>query len=412
MKKMKKILSALLVLIMVLSCFTVIAGAAEEPEKIVYISDNGSDDKDGLTADTAIQTYARAQEILGDKGGVIMITDIYTYPGTATYYMPYVKGASYTFRGMKADGSSVFAHARKNIAMTNPLTFDNLTYHLSASTWSGLYGFFNRIEFTETVKMRPYNDVDERVNYLFVYGGSDSKAGTKDQNSNLVLNGGTFGYIVGGCKNSEMIGKINITVGGTARIVQRVYCGGESGLNTCAGDVNLTVNGGTIGDFIYLGGVGDDSYVDGNVKVTLNGGENKGILCRGSGKGLVTGSITIDVTNYAPAQEAGWAEANVKDATDKTTIVGIKSAETEAPTEEPTQAPTEEPTQAPTQAPTEEPTQAPTEESTKAPAGEASGTTETPAAKKGCGSAISVACVGMIMAIAFGTAMAVRKKED
>ena len=336
---MKKILSALLVLVLVLSCFTVFTGVAADPEKVVYISDNGNDEKDGLTAENAVKTYQRAQEVLGETGGVIMITDIYTYPksfadGKSSYYMPYVKGATYTIRGMKEDGSSVFAHLRGNIAMTNPITFDNLTYHIAGQTWSNLYACTNRLEFTETVKMRPYNDVNERNNYLFVYGGDTGKASTKEQPIELILNGGTFGYVVAGCHNSETHGKVSVTVGGTANIINRLYCGAayKDTVTICAGDLDIRINGGTIGDYIYLGGVGADNYVDGNTTLTVTGGTFKGIICRGSGGGANTGNLTIDLTDYAPAKEAGWVEANILDANAKTTVITEKApVTTEAP---------------------------------------------------------------------------------
>ncbi|MBE6633550.1 MAG: hypothetical protein E7620_04300 [Ruminococcaceae bacterium] len=381
----------------------------------VYISDNGNDANDGKTAETPVQTYQRAQELLGETGGTIMITDIYTYPSTS-YYMPYVKGASYVIKGMKEDGSSIFAHGRKNIAMTNPLTFDNLTYKLAVSTWSSLQAFFNRLEFTESVTMVPYNNVDERINYLFVYGGSEGKLGTAEQHVNLVINGGTFGYIVSGCKNQEMYGNVNVTFGGKAKIIQRLYCGGESGINDIYGEININITGGEIGDMIYAGGTGDTTFVSGNTTITITGGTFKDIYCRGTGTGVHLGNIVIDVTNYAPAQEEGWIDDHIKDRTDKTTILGGKARPVQP--EEPTQEPTKEP-DAPTQEPTKEPdtpTQEPTVElptetpGTEAPTPGTNGDSNIITVGGGCKGSASVIGVATILLIG-SAACVVRKKE-
>ena len=412
---MKKLISIMLVCVLCLTAFVTVFTASADGSatatKTVYLSDNGDDAKDGLTSANAVKTYAKAQEILGAAGGIIMIPDIYTYAGSFTYTMPYVQGASYIIRGEKADGSSQFVHNRKNIAMSNPITFDNLTYKITANTWSSLIANFNALEITESVTIVPYNNVNERNNYLFVYGGAYNGSGAAGQNTNVTLNGGTYGYVVGGCKAGEMQGSVTINIGGKAEIINRLYCGGEGTPNDVYGGLYVNISGGKIGENIFLGASGDATFVTCDTKLTVTGGEFAAIYCRGTSGGVNNGNITIDVTGYAPAQAEGWADTYIKDRTAKTTIVGLPEAETTTPEETTTEEVTTE--AATTEATTTEATTteaATTDAATTAPdATETTGKTDDK--KSGCGSVVSVSCVGAIILIGLGAGMLRRKEQ-
>lgn len=52
-----------------------------EPEKTVYLSDSGSNENDGLTAETPVKTLKKAYQLLGNNGGTVIITDTYTPTG-------------------------------------------------------------------------------------------------------------------------------------------------------------------------------------------------------------------------------------------------------------------------------------------------------------------------------------------
>lgn len=314
---MKRLLYILIAAAMGLLC-AIPAFSAEEqtgPEKSVYIDDSGDDSKDGKTAENAVQTFQRAQELLGDTGGAILIRDVYTYQSVFPYYMPYREGAFYTIRGSKEDGSSVFVHARKNICLSNPVTFDRLTYRITASTWSSLIARFNRLEITNTVRTVPYNEVEERNNYLFVYGGDYGAGGKDGQNSEVILNGGTYGYVVAGCQKAEMRGNASLTVGGNARIINRVYLGGDGVQTDVYGDIHLLVSGGTVEDSIYAGGSGgaDESFISGNVFIKVTGGSFKSIICHGTSGGQLLGQISIDCSEYEPSAADGWKDSKIVD---------------------------------------------------------------------------------------------------
>ena len=410
---MKKLISIMLVLVLsltALSAVLTVSAADNAATKTVYLSDNGDDTKDGLTSANAVKTFAKAQEILGATGGIIMIPDVYTYASSFTYAMPYVEGASYIIRGEKADGSSLFVHNRKNMQMSNPLTFDNLTYKITANTWSSLIANCNKLVITETVTVEPYNGVKERNNYLFVYGGNYNGATGAGKNADITLNGGTYGYVVGGNKAGEMQGSVTINFGGKAEIINRLYCGGEGTPNDIYGGLNVNISGGKIGENIFLGASGDATFVTCDTNVRITGGEFAAIFCRGTMSGVNTGNITIDVTGYAPAQTEGWADTYIKDRTAKTTIIGLPAAETTTPEETTTEEVTTE--AATTEAATTEAatTEAATTEATTTTPDATETTGKTDDKEGGCGSVVSVSCVGAIALIGLGAGM-LRRKE-
>lgn len=313
---MKRIVSVLLACILLFSCIPVFAATTTpEPQGSVYLSDNGNDQNSGAAADEAVKTFERAQEILGETGGVILIPDVYTYAGSFGYYMPYVQGASYIIRGDKADGSAQFVHGRRNIAMNNPLTFDNLTYTVTAGANSTLYANCQRLEFTETVTMSPYGgDSSNRSNYPVVYGGKDQAASA---NSSLVLNGGTFNYVIGGSAGA-MTGSVSVSVGGTATILNRLYCGGGGDV---AGGLTVDITGGTIAAELLLAGNAAGT-VGGSTRVTVTGGSFSAIWCYGTNGATNTGEIRVDVSQYASALAAGWEGAHIRPSNTDTTVIG------------------------------------------------------------------------------------------
>lgn len=411
---MKRKLSILLATMLILSvALQIFVSASADTTPTVYLSDNGDDENSGQSETAPVKTFERAQEVLGDAGGVILIPDVYTYPATGAYYMAYKKGASYVFRGTRADGSSRFVHGRGNIAMNNPLTFDNLTYTLTKANCT-LIAHWNKLVMTETVTMKPYNDdATNRSNFPVICGGEWGKSGQIGQNTDLVLNGGTFNYIVLGCLNGgEMYGDVTVNIGGNAKILNRVYCGG-SGLSDVYGDISVLVSGGEIADLIYAGGINSEettsAYVSGNVSIKVTGGMIKGICCLGSYEGPVDGNILIDLTAYVPAT-AEWAATRISKQTKKT-VVYLYGETIPDPTEpdpndsfdstpvsdQPTPT-TDQSTPATNDTPTTTTTPATTNESK-------------PAKKKGCGSVLGSGVLIVAATLGMGGFLARKKRE-
>lgn len=312
---MKKALSLILALLMLIPLAAFGTSAADTVDT-VYVSDNGSDQNDGLTATTPVKTLSKAMSLFPVTGGTVIITDKVSTPNE--WYLPRTTGgaafnANVTIKGLNEDGSSTFVQARSKHAIRCNYTFDNLTYELKGANYS-LCTNYRKLEFTDSVKMKAFNSGVEnyesvRQNYLVVYGGLDSSAVTG--NTNLVLNGGTFNYIIGACGTGALTGNVNVTVGGTAKILNRVYAGGSGAAANVSGNVNITVNGGTIVDSIYLGGSSAGSNVAGNAVVTVNGGKIGGIVGRGVTGATLSGTVTLNLENYAPSMTDAFAKTLV-----------------------------------------------------------------------------------------------------
>lgn len=411
---MKRNLSLLLAAILILSAMAVLLSlpaAADGATETVYLSDNGNDENSGKSETAPVQTFGRAQEVLGNAGGVILIPDVYTYPASGTFYMPYQKGASYVFRGTKADGSSRFVHGRNNITMNNPLTFDNLIYATAGANYS-LAAHWCKLVFTESVTMAPYNnDASNRSNYPYLIGGDWGKSGQIGQNTDITLNGGTFNYVLLGCiSGGEMYGDAAIRVGGSAKILNRIYCGG-SGMSDMYGDISVAVSGGEVADYIFLGGINTEgttsAYVTGNVSVKITGGTVKGISCLGTYDGPVTGNILLDLTEYEPAT-AEWAETKIIRKTEKTAVY-LYGETIPVPAEQETEPP-ETASQEPASATDAPQTEAQTPATAEAPSEEASAHDERESKKKsGCGS-VAGSGVWIVAMLGMGV-FAVRKKK-
>ena len=105
-------------------------------------------------------------------------------------------------------------------------------------------------------------------------------------NTNLILKGGTIGWIYGGGDWGNMTGNTNITIDDGS--INLMY-GGGFGDDTVTGNVSITVNGGTI-DEIYGA---NDSSVTGDINITVNGGTiNREIFAGGN-----TGTSSVANTN-------------------------------------------------------------------------------------------------------------------
>ena len=115
-----------------------------------------------------------------------------------------------------------------------------------------------------------------------VYGGNN--AGGTDGSTSVDVKGGTVtGNIYGGGKGNATVvsGDVDVTIGTTTAgptISGSVYGGSAFGTVNSAnsGEVNVTVNKGTIVGSVFGGGQGSSTYtpyVNGDITVTINGGD-------------------------------------------------------------------------------------------------------------------------------------------
>ena len=421
---MKKLITLILIVATAITCMALLPTAAEEAVfdetgmKTVYLSDNGDDLNPGTSNTTPVKTFAKATSLLGDKGGIIMIPDKFTYFNlqneTCPYRMPGTKGATYIIRGEKADGSSVFGGERYMIVATANLKFDNLTYTTGEKTYAIVAEFF-AMEFTDTVKTVPYEMPDGTKKIPTIIAGASGIAGNASQSCRLTLNGGTFKEVYGGCEKHKMGGPVFLTLGGNVHVVGDVFCGGKNTGCEVSGDVTLKMTGGTVDGKIYVGGNAENQLnnivTSLKVSITVSGGKIGGIVGNLKNstdpEAIYIEELEIDLTAYQPSSAAGWKEANISEMPTyaKVWLYGedkTATTEPETTTAEETTTPEVTTPEETTAAGGANETTAKDEEST------AAGTDD----KGGCGSTVGIGGVAMILAVCGIAGIASKKRKN
>ena len=158
----------------------------------VYLSDSGSESNDGLTPATAVNKITRAYQLLGKKGGTIIITDTFTQAGN--FYPPSAHTGKITIKG--ADENAKLAVASNSrFYLGGETEFTDL--HIAATgnaTWY-LVCNFNNCKISDTVK------VTRKGQFLIALGAQGgSTAGERDytpKDSTLVIEGGDWDEVIG-----------------------------------------------------------------------------------------------------------------------------------------------------------------------------------------------------------------------
>ena len=421
---MKKLLILILIVATAITCFALIPATADEAlfdetgMKTVYLSDNGDDLNPGTSNTSPVKTFAKATSLLGDKGGIIMIPDKFTYfdkqNDTCPYRMPGTKGATYIIRGEKADGSSVFGGERYMIVATANLKFDNLTYTTGEKTYAIVAEFF-AIEFTDKVKTVPYELPDGTKKIPSIFAGANGIAGNASSTGRLTLNGGTFNEVYGGCEKHKMGGPVFLTLGGNVHVVGDVFCGGKNTGCEVSGDVTVKMTGGTVDGKIYVGGNAENQLnnivTSLKVSITVSGGKIGGIVGNLKNstdtEAIYIEELEIDLTAYQPSSAAGWKDANISEmptyakvwlyGEDKTATTEPDTTTAEETTTPEVTTPEETTTEAGTTAPSNS-----NEETTDA------GKTE----EKGCGSTVGLGGVAIVLAVSGIACVASKKRKN
>ena len=161
---------------------------------------------------------------------------------------------------------------------------------LGNNTW--VYGGGEEGGVTDLAKVTVKSGIINKT----VYGGAGGwNTGTACGNTEVVVEGGTIGWVYGGgnAGNVTETAKVNIS-GGT--VVNNVYGGGWSGNVT--GNVSVTIEKGTIPQVL-----GTNTYVGGNVDILIKGGTintvGTSVMTDGT---LITGKRNITITGGTVTQ--------------------------------------------------------------------------------------------------------------
>lgn len=131
-----------------------------------------------------------------------------------------------------------------------------------------------------------------------IYGGSN-QAGTSVGSTHVEISGGTFGYINGGGWSGNVTGECYLKISGNPTIVGNVF-GGSNQKGTTVGSTHVEISGGTFkregnepyGGSIFAGGWG--CTVNGNTAVYVTGG-TIGHVYGGCSQGEVKGTTYVEI---------------------------------------------------------------------------------------------------------------------
>ena len=289
----KRVLSLLLCLALLLPCITVPSFAEAEP--VVYLdSVNGSDSNNGLTEAQAVATlngaYTALNNIIGDaaKGTIVLVNDYtFFFSSSSGSSRDITSAAAHSyevvFTGKTPETALQFnLHTQCYIGMKGPTTFENITVRIadgSASEYLSIHGrgpltIGHGVSTSTNPSQRPSLSAGAYFNSSAVM--------------NLTVNSGDWRNLYAGGYVKTMTQTANLVMnGGTAVKIGTNFNGTQNG------DSNITINGGTVGSIIGSS-INASGKQTGNVYVNLNGGTLTGEL-DADGIGTLSGTATVNV---------------------------------------------------------------------------------------------------------------------
>ena len=409
-------------------------GSTPAATKAVYLSDNGSDKNDGLSADKPKKTLTQSYAALGDEGGTIIIVGTFTH--VAHFFAPAHTG-TVTVKG--ADGNSRYVmKSNYRFFLGGPTVFDNFTLEAKNGTFM-VVCLFNDFTATETFSIERAKEV-----VLVVGGQNDTnyKAARdfgKAKDTTVTINGGDWMEVIGGMRKGLTVPladgstvtkkagdfsdyELTFNIGGTATIAKFFAFNRQVTTDLIAPGAKCTVNlrGGVITHFAGVndqkskrGGYGDgltvNVYKSYDINASFNGDPNvdsnryngSSVFCGLSGETLYEESLikfdrlingTLVIEQEAYIDVIGSGKVNTETFETIKTVDAIPAPGEEAPAPEDTTAPSTKPAD-PTPADPALTGEAPAETTAEAPA-ETAAVTDAASDDAGSGN------VGLIIAIA------------
>lgn len=278
---MKRFMSFVMAMVMVLSLIPVVSLAAET-RTVYWDPVSGADSNDGLTETNPVKTAAAAYGALsGAEEGILVLLS--TLKLTALTNFP-TCGIPVTITAKTgAEGISSSA----NINFNGETTLENMTLTLTkASTSVVIGGGGHKFTVGEGVTCVPFSNTTS--DYYFCLQGGLAGAGVAS--TDLTVKSGTWRNIYFGSMSRVVSGDAKLTMtGGTAATVTPSY---SSSVN---GNVSATIGGtARITSYLYAG-CWTKGDVGGNVDITLQEGASVyRLFCAGNGTGNVAGTVTVN----------------------------------------------------------------------------------------------------------------------
>ncbi len=162
----------------------------------VYVSDAGDDANTGADAANALKTLAKAYDLIGDEGNII-ISGTYTQ-AEANFTAPEHTGVI-TISG-DGEGATFVVPANGRFFFGGDTVFDNMHVSLAKNTFL-FNGLFNDATFTDTFT--------SDANMYYVAGVNAGGSAATASDFTVTINGGNFAEVVGIARNSGSMSLIN-----------------------------------------------------------------------------------------------------------------------------------------------------------------------------------------------------------
>lgn len=263
--------------------------------RIVFADSTATGNGSGSSPENAVSSLHAAFTEL-DKGtgdGVIILSgpvtfnESYNVGSTAlenhsgTYYVTSKYG---TYDFTKSAALNITGSGNRNLNHNGPTHYSNVTIHLDLEGKNLI--IYSSTDLTIGEKVSITRSTASAASEISLYCGN-YHGGTNS--ANLTVSSGGWSTILAGNGRNDMTGTVNLTFGGTAT-VKNLYCGGN---NKAAGDVNITINGGTITNFYATGNTASSK----SVTIDWNSGNcTNGLFVKSaSSAGSVTGNFSVEL---------------------------------------------------------------------------------------------------------------------
>ena len=290
--RVKNLAAFLLCLTVTVSMLTgVIYTQAADTAAVLYVSDNGTDTADGQTPETALRTVGKAIELL-DKTQSSERTVRVIGTATVSAHLP-----THT-QAVRIEGNDAAAKLvlTRDIRINGPLSLDSIRLSTGGNP---LLCDRNALHIGAGVTVE--GTVPGIVSgYQGTWKADLNNNAQKEQ---VTVDGGSFDIVYLGARATQtaipysVVNGVDFTLNGGQ--VQQVAVGadgwsGYAGYNVYTGDVNITVNGGTVNRLRVI----DRSGISGSVRSQLNGHAVQLILNNGT-------SVATNELNAAAVETLG-----------------------------------------------------------------------------------------------------------
>lgn len=267
-----------------LSAFSVFADT-----KVVFLNDNGNNDNDGATPETAIKSLTKAYELIPtDTDGVIVVNGKFTQAanfaptaprtGTITYTQVY-DGTDY--RAANHDETAWTLTKGMRLGITSDTRFENITFNLTgASGYLLLIANYHEVTIGQGCEMHGNFTWNALAQSFTVLGGcqDNDNLAAEGMNPKINVESGDV-YLVlynrgtaKNFKNNAAVASSTATVNIKGGRVHNLYAGSvSSGLKGGGSEINIS--GGEFVGRAFLGTSGANSVDGKKVAVNISGGK-------------------------------------------------------------------------------------------------------------------------------------------